>query len=71
MIHILNLQTGEHIMYSSTPIEAVVAASRQALGDFNTWGYPQYYESVKETDKCYIVDNFCVLKEPNDPKPKR
>jgi hypothetical protein len=48
---VLNLVTGDKLIYTCTPREAVIAAYAQSRGDFNAWDYEQRYGVLVKTDK--------------------
>lgn len=63
-IDVLTLSTGEiQTFVGITPREAVIAAHAQANGDFNTWDYAKYEESVLESSLCVTVGNHSAFKD--------
>lgn len=61
---VLNLATGEEILYSIPPERAVVAAYEQfARKNWNTWGYPEPgdHPQYVRTPKCHTCGDFTAL----------
>lgn len=64
MTTVFNLATQEHIEYSCTPAEAVVAAYAQARKDWNTWQYQaRYGHLLTEGQYSVACGDFAALKE--------
>ena len=69
-ILVVNLLTQEEQIYiGASPKWAVMCAYAQALGNFNTWEYDQYYDRVVEGEKTVACGDFVAEKFDTDPKP--
>lgn len=58
---VLNLATGETLIYSLPPEEAVKAAYLQSLGDYNTWDYPKRKVPLVRGKKTVACGDFTAL----------
>ena len=64
MTDVLNLATRQHIPYTCSPREAVIAAHAQARGDWNTWDYEKRYgHLVTEGRRVITCGDFTAIKE--------
>lgn len=69
---VFNLATQEHIPYTCTPREAVIAAYAQERKDYNTWNYEQQYGHLVETGKhTYLCGNWSAIHTPYTPEHNR
>lgn len=62
MTVVTNLRTGEERTYSLPPREAVQAAHRQSLGDWNTWSYGDFAVVVEEGERTVACGDWAALK---------
>ena len=70
-ITVVNLATGEQKLYTCPPLDAVIAAHAQSLGDFNTWDYlPKYRDQVETTRLGHYIGDWGVIHSPTVDLPK-
>ena len=60
---VVNLATGQEQFFSIPPREAVLAAYRQSLGDFNTWDYAKHDSIVREANLTVSAGDFTAFKK--------
>lgn len=58
-----NMRTGEERTYSLPARRALIAASRQARGDYNTWDYPIDDPAIEVGTHFYFLGDLAVRKE--------
>lgn len=62
MIEVCNLETGQVIVYSCEPREAVISAYAQERNDWNTWDYEKRYSHlVRDTNKAVCCGNWIAI----------
>jgi hypothetical protein len=61
---VVNLSTGQELIYSCAPREAVLAAYAQERKDFNTWGYEERYgHLLQESPLVFTCGDWSVFKQ--------
>ena len=61
---VMNLLTGEKLIYTCSPKEAVVSAFAQSKNDYNTWNYKENYDHlVEEGNLTFLCGDFSVFKD--------
>ena len=64
MVTVMNLCTGEKMVYTCKPLVAVICAYAQSNGNFNTWDYEKNYRSlVEEGNLTFLCGDFSAFKD--------
>ncbi len=62
MTRVVNLCTGDEILYGKTPVESVILAFHQNRGNFNWWN-PGYWDIPVLVGRISVsCDDFCAMK---------
>lgn len=65
LVRVINLRTGEEQLYTSSPVEAVIAAYACAKQDYNTWQYTKYKKLVQVGAYTVSCGDWTALKSRN------
>ena len=61
---VMNLSTGEKLIYTCSPREAVISAFAQSKKDYNTWNYKESYDHLVEEGKLtFLCGDFSAFKD--------
>jgi hypothetical protein len=62
MTTVLNLSTGDELLYTLTPVEAVIAAFQQGRNNFNWW-QPGYWDIPVLVGRLTVsCGDFCAFR---------
>ena len=63
MVTVMNLSTGDKLVYSCNPRMAVICAYAQSNHNFNTWDYEKNYgKLVQESKLTFLCGDFSSYK---------
>lgn len=70
-ITVVNLATGERKLYNCAPLDAVIVAHAQSMGDYDTWQYLEKYQhQVESTAIGHYIGDFGMIHSPDVDLPK-